>query len=317
MECDDLELPQREKVFHKLLKQSSSKVFDGWEEFRMDLFRLCGQFADVEALRDELRRNIEQEIDKHSGNPSKKYSHERLHEILYEMIQTYGTAEEAEQFIQDHLNIKSFREKWIHKYMKEQNYEKVIELALEGEKLDQPYQGLVSRWKKLRYIAYKELSWKEKQVELAKELLFEGDFEYYHDLKALMTGNQEKFYHGLKQDLKNSKSWRTKSMYLTLIEEENDLDALLEFVKENPSNIEEYAEGLVGRFKDEVIEIYHHYIQSATSSSSNRKDYQRVCKIIQKYKKVAGPKQQENMISRLSDLYKKRPAFVDELSKIK
>jgi hypothetical protein len=128
--------------------------------------------------------------------------------------------------------------------MKEQNYEKVIELALEGEKLDQPYQGLVSRWKKLRYIAYKELSWKEKQVELAKEFLFEGDFEYYHDLKALMTGNQEKFYHGLKQDLKNSKSWRTKSMYLTLIEEENDLDALLEFVKENPSNIEEYAEGL-------------------------------------------------------------------------
>ena len=79
MECDDLELPQREKVFHKLLKQSSSKAFDGWEEFRMDLFRLCGQFADVEALRDELRRNIEQEIDKHSGNPSKKYSHERLH----------------------------------------------------------------------------------------------------------------------------------------------------------------------------------------------------------------------------------------------
>jgi hypothetical protein len=49
----------------------------------------------------------------------------------------------------------------------------------------------------------------------------------------------------------------------------------------------------------------------------NRKDYQRVCKIIQKYKKVAGLKQQENMISRLSDLYRKRPAFVDELSKIK
>ena len=66
-----------------------------------------------------------------------------------------------------------------------------------------------------------------------------------------------------------------------------------------------------------MIEIYHHYIQSATSSSSNRKDYQRVCKIIQKYKKVAGPEQQENMISRLSDLYQKRPAFVDELSKIK
>ena len=317
MDCDDLELPQREKVFHKLLKQSESKAFDGWEEFRIDLLRLCRQFADVEALRDELRRKIEQEIHKYSGNSSNTYSHKSLLEILYEMIEMYGTAKEAEQFVQDHLNVESFREKCINRYMKEKNYKKVIELAFAGEKLDQSYPGLVSKWKKLRYTVYKELSWKEEQAELAKELLFEGDFDYYQDLKALMTGNQKEFYEGLKQELKNSKGWRTQSIYLMLIKTEKDLDALLEFVKEHPSDIESYAERLAARFKDEVLEIYHRHIQSIAHSSSNRKDYQRVCRTIQKYRKVAGPELQENMINTLLTLYQKRPAFVDELSKLK
>ncbi len=52
-------------------------------------------------------------------------------------------------------------------------------MALEGEKQDKQYAGLVSNWKKIRYIAYKELLLKEEQEKLAKELLLAGDFEYY------------------------------------------------------------------------------------------------------------------------------------------
>ncbi len=74
---------------------------------------------------------------------------------------------------------------------------------------------------------------------------------------------------------------------------------------------------LVDKFRDEVIEIYKKHIKSVASSSSNRKAYQGVCGMLKRYKKIAGKKNQEEMINELSVLYKKRPAFLDELSKIK
>jgi len=52
--------------------------------------------------------------------------------------------------------------------MEDKNYLKVIDLALEGERKDKEYAGLVSKWKKVRYIAYKELSLKAEQEKLAR-----------------------------------------------------------------------------------------------------------------------------------------------------
>ena len=307
----------REKVFNKLLDQSDSKVFDGWEEYQIDLLSICAEFADIAALRNKLRMKIERLIERNSTNEYKKYSNEHMLQLLFEMIEEYGNEEEVEQFIQDHLTFTSFRDRLINKYMKEKNYEKVLELALSGEKQDKKSAGLVSKWKKIRYTAYKKLLLKEEQAKLAKELLIGGDFEYYRDLKQLVTEEKAAFYNRLKQELKENKNWHGRSMYLKLIVEENDLDEIMEFVRENPRNIENYAEVLIHHFKDEVLHLYKKYIISAASSSSNRKDYQAVCRILKRYKKIAGNKKQEEMIHELSALYHKRPAFLDELSKIK
>jgi len=99
--------------------------------------------------------------------------------------------------------------------------------------------------------------------------------------------------------LKKDKGWHGRNIYLKLIVEENDLDEIMDFVRENPRSIEEYAGMLENKFKDEVIEIYKKYIKAAASSSSNRRAYQGVCGIIKRYKKVAGKKKQEEMINEL------------------
>ena len=88
------------------------------------------------------------------------------------------------------------------------------------------------------------------------------------------------------------------------------------FVRKSPENIEEYAGMLQEKFSDEVIEIYKEHIKATASFSQNRKDYQRVCGIIKRYKKIVGKKNQETIINELTAFYKKRPAFVDELSKV-
>ena len=69
------------------------------------------------------------------------------------------------------------------------------------------------------------------------------------------------------------------------------------------------------KFKDEVIDLYIKHIKKKADNSSNRKEYQRVCQILKRYKKIAGVKKQEELINELATMYRRRPAFIDELSK--
>lgn len=62
------------------------------------------------------------------------------------MIDQYGTEEEAEQFIQTRLHYSSFREQLIQRNIVMKDYQRVIELATDGEKSDKKFAGLVSKW---------------------------------------------------------------------------------------------------------------------------------------------------------------------------
>jgi len=209
---------------------------------------------------------LESMLDHKSSERYTQYSNESILQLLFQLTEQYGTREEAERFIHEHLQFSSFRKQLLDQYLQEKKYHKVIEVAKEGETQDQQYPGLVSKWKKFRYTAYKFLSLKEEQQALAKELLFNGDFEYYRDLKELAAENQDSFYKDLKNELKVKKGWYIDQVFLKLILEENDLEELLEFVRKDPSYIEDYADKLVKTFKEEVIEIYKNYIYSAASA---------------------------------------------------
>jgi hypothetical protein len=91
----------------------------------------------------------------------------------------------------------------------------------------------------------------------------------------------------------------------------------MDYVRENLTSIDSYAEILMDKFKDEVIEIYKKYIKFEASRASNRSHYKNVCAIIKKYKRIAGKQSQTPIINELIALYRKKPAFLDELSKIK
>ncbi len=60
----NLDINLREKLFNKLIEESENKIFYGWEEYKIDILRMCTEFADVEKLRNKLRSKIECMIDK-------------------------------------------------------------------------------------------------------------------------------------------------------------------------------------------------------------------------------------------------------------
>lgn len=317
LDIENLDKDLKETIFNKLLEQIDSDVFDGWENYRIDILTICVNFAGDANLREKLRTKIESILLKNSRNEYEIYYDEQLMNILLQIINSYGTKEETLEFIENNLKYDSFRAFLIDKFMKENKFQKVIELAEEGELRDNKYNGSGVRWKKIRYEAYKKLYLKDEQRLLAKQLLFDGNFEYYNELRELNAGDDKEFYNKIKKELKTGKSWHCDSMYLKLILQENDLDEIMEYVKANPRNIESYANMLKTKFKDEVIVIYENHIKIEASNASNRKSYQAVCGIIKRYKTIAGKKNKEDVINELTELYRKKPAFVDELGKIK
>ncbi|WP_421383190.1 SWIM zinc finger family protein [Bacillus salacetis] len=307
----------RQEIFTKLLAHTDKKIFDGWEDFKIALLNICFLFADDEVFREKLKNKVEDSLRNDADNDYLKYTNESLLQLLYQLIEEYGTEEEGMEFIQDHMHLSSFKEQLLEKYLKQEDYQKVIDVSFEGEEKDQQYPGLVSRWKKYRYKAYKSLSLKKEQEQLGRELLLGGDFSYYHDLKELAAADHKGFYTHLKKEWKTSKGWYSQQLLLQLIEEENDTVALLEFVRDNPRYIEEYAGKLEKDYKEEVIEIYTKYILEEAKSASNRSNYREVCRKLNRFKKVAGKPQQVGVIEALMDLYKRKPAFLDELGKIR
>ncbi|MEK5040763.1 hypothetical protein [Sporosarcina sp. FSL K6-3457] len=308
----DSESEQRQELFEKLLKQSEHPMFEEWEEYQITLLGICTHLADSKEYREVLSRKIESMIDE---NTSQRYHNEALNQLLFEMIDQYGTAEEADQFIQARLHYSPFREQLIQRCIVEKNYNRVIELAADGEQSDKEYAGLVSKWKNFRYAAYKALSLTREQKLLAKDLFMNGDFDFYHELKALAK-DPEQFYVQLKQELQKHPAWQTKRLFQRLIEEEKDLDALMEFVRGYPDCIEQYANDLVEVYQEDIQQIYKEHIKAAANHASNRKGYQDVCQKIRRYGSAVGQQLQQEIVNELRELYRRKPAFVDELGKV-
>ncbi|MFB5763628.1 hypothetical protein [Paenibacillus medicaginis] len=310
---DEQDASVHEHIFNRLLHMSENRVFDGWDDFRIELLSICAGIADTKQLRETLRVTIEKQIASNANQDFGQSTMEALLKILFQLIQEYGSIEEAESFVQKHLHFTFFRAWAIEENIEHGNYQRALELAEEGERQDHKLPGRVTKWKGAKYAAYKKLSSRNEQEKLAKELLLDGDYAYYHELESLFEGDKEDLYRSILPELKETDKWRTRDVYLRLISEKNDLAEMLAYVKANPYVIEEYASRLSAEYCEEVEQIYSNQIYKDAAAAANRKQYRSTCSMLKRYKKIFGQENQAAIIAQLKTQYNRRPAFLDEL----
>ena len=299
------------ELLNKLIQLSKDKAFEGWVDYRIDVLSISATFAKDDALRRRLIGELELWIDD-SGNRYGHYSNERIYNLLYGMIQTHGTDAEARQFLHDKVDYPSFRERLLQIELNNGNYDRLLELAMVGEKNDADYRGLVNRWKKWRYTAYQQMNSRKEQITLGRELLFGGEFDYYWDLKELAADDFPSFYEGLKNELEPENN----RVYLQLIEAEKDVDAMLRYVRANPSHIETFLKYLMDDHEEEAIHLFTIHIKNMADRTNNRSQYKGICQMLRRFKKIGGRERQIHLVEELQVQYKRRPAFIDELSKL-
>jgi hypothetical protein len=141
----------------------------------------------------------------------------------------------ADSFITENLNIPKFREIAYEKAIFNREFEQGIQLCLEALSTYEQRYGISPWWYKL-YSVYEMEADKAKMAEVAKEILLQGDLDYYGILKSLLTKNEiwDSSYPELLEQCKAKLNYQN---YMVILEKENEHALLLEQVESHSDQI--------------------------------------------------------------------------------
>ncbi|MEH7010157.1 SWIM zinc finger family protein [Neobacillus niacini] len=316
IEMEHLDEKEQKKLFEIILKEALKKQYDGWSDWRFGLLYVCSIFTPNKDLRKKLEKQLDVLVQSAGTSWSAEYDKIQFKLLQFEIIERCDGTEAAEKFIYENINVSDFREKAITKALEIGDYEKVLQLCISGEEMDKSLRGLVHKWREYRYQAYEGLGDVENQRKLAYEFLFHNEFSYYGKLKGLY--NPEEWTEVLTKIIKAFEMERYQSsVYLSIIKEENLTKQILDYCNRHKSLITDLYPYLMDSHLEEANNLFIKYIEQSAEQTSDRRGYKSVCKLIKTYKKAFGTIHSHKLIGELKQKYQKRPAFLDELGKIR
>lgn len=318
LENRDLSPEEKERIFDKLAEEAANPRYEGWSDWRLDLLEKCSWLVNSPKLRNKLEDHLLALVKREKENSwSTNYFQEKVNVIRYHLIERCDGRKKALEFITQNMEYSEFRVMAIQQAMKEKDYDRVIKLAREGEDQDKNMLGLVKQWKESRYKAYLLSGKLDEQRSIAMDFVLDGNFAYYQELRSTYDSKEwPSIYPQIIILLENQKK-TYMDVYTRILIEEGEKQKLLEYVQGSPSSVESFYKHLLPDFRDEVYEIFMHYIEQTAARANSRKDYQKVCNIIRSLKKAGGGEQALQSKQRLFEKYPRRPAFRDELTKIR
>ena len=312
-----LDTKQKSHLYKVLVKEAMHKRYNGWSEFRTDLLRACFPLCNEEKIRAKFDERLNDYLNSLDiTNWSDEYEHEQIKLIQLALLEYLGDKKRAIQFIYENTIYSSFREKAINNLLEDEHYSEAIRLCEEGISINEDYPGLVRKWKEYLLQAYEGLRNIPKQRELLTDFIYMNSFDSYLKLKASYPVNE---WPDVKRDILHTLEVKKYplNIYVEILKEEQLTDKLLAYCYRFPESIQSMYPDLLEAYADDVNKIYKSFIIREAAKATDRKMYKKVCKIIKAYKKIVDSTQSELLIEELKQTHKKRPAFLDELGKLK
>ncbi|MGM8216433.1 SWIM zinc finger family protein [Bacillaceae bacterium W0354] len=304
-------------LFQTIMKEANHKRYDDWEEWRTRLLESCTYFCKDDAIRESLEHHIQKLLSRESTYPTyDEYVKTKFRLLQLKIIELWDDEEQIIQFINQYIQHPAFREKAVLYYLNKEEYKKVVVLCKEADKQEKRHFGQASIWKKYQMQAYEGLEDLDSQRKVALELLYQNDYSYYEILKNLYQPDE--WDKVLEKIITNfEKKLYLPSVYVKILIAEKLYKKLLEYCRSNVKSITSYYEYLIKDYSEEVEILFRRNIEQIAKEASQRSHYRKVCHEIRTYKKTFGNDYAQPLINELKQIYKRRPAFVDELSKIK
>ncbi|MCM2675880.1 hypothetical protein [Alkalicoccobacillus plakortidis] len=307
-------LPEEEQIAQRLLQESKKSRYSEWSDWQVELIEISALLTTTTKQRNRLELEVTKLLESNSEDDwSERYLIQQLTVNRYQMMRRFGEHEKAQAFLEQHIHLPDIRELILDEALEEENYQKVIEVAKQGETQHSQERapGLVTKWKTYRFKAYQALGETEELQKLGTELVLNGDIEFYNKLKSLYSDDEWPVkYEQLIQQLEG------KRIYTDILIEENDLVRLMQHVQANPSLVAFHYPHLLDHYPEQVKTLYQEFIRENAYIANNRKQYRSVVKLIRNLEKLGGAEEAAQVRDELIAEYNRKPAFVDELGEV-
>ena len=228
----------------------------------------------------------------------------RTAEIMYNIYKKTNDKEGLEKSLKTLLQYESIRDIYINKLEKNNNLEAILE-----ETKPWSEQGKHrKKWLEYRLQIFRTSNNMEEQIKALESLVLLGEFSYYESLKNIHKENFDKYYQKLLRKVK-----KKQEIWCEIIVLENDVDEMLDYLRQYSDEITEYASIIRDKYFEEARNMYMNYIFDISEPVADRSHYRKICSHIVKYKNLFGLEEGIALVDYLDDKYKKRRAFREEL----
>lgn len=231
----------------------------------------------------------------------------------------------SKKFMHDNVSNPEFLTKLMEIAWESNDYNEVLRLAKDGVRHDSELAGLVSDWRKWELKVYKVTNDRDNTLELSKYFFFDGERrgekEYsmetmYGLMKSLITPDNWMLW--VESLLKESKEQRKSTQILYIYTQEEMWDKYLAYLRMNATlySLDDAPKEIRKLFKEEFVSLYEKCVREFFISAGNRDHYREGVEYLRNLIKYRGKKKAERIIEEQRSRRPRRPALIEELSKI-
>ena len=323
--CADETLPEdiKAEIFELALSRFFEKDLKGWDWW-WDWMEMAISLADTSEKQSRIIKALDA-IKPNGDSWSAKHNAETAQKYKLEIMSKSGSPEDQIKFMYDNVSNPDFRNRLIQMAWDKADYDEVLRLAGDGVNHDAEYAGLVSDWHKWKYKAYHEIGDKVNELQLARHFFFKGGIwgekEYsmesmYSSLKTLVSKDEWKKY--VETLISEAQGKKDIIRLLYICTQEKMWQEYMDYIRKNPSiyNIDDAPKEVKKLFKDEIVKLYAAAVRNDFQRASNRDSYREGVTYLRKLIKYGGTKEAEQIVTEQKSRTPRRPALIDELSKL-
>lgn len=323
--CANETLPEdiKAEIFELALSRFIEKDLKGWDWW-WDWMEMAISLADTSEKQSRIIKALDA-IKPNGDSWSAKHNAETAQKYKLEIMSKSGSPEDQIKFMYDNVSNPDFRNRLIQMAWDKADYDEVLRLAGDGVNHDAKYAGLVSDWHKWKYKAYHEIGDKVNELQLARHFFFKGGIwgekEYsmesmYSSLKTLVSKDEWKKY--VETLISEAQGKKDIIRLLYICTQEKMWQEYMDYIRKNPSiyNIDDAPKEVKKLFKDEIVKLYAAAVRNDFQRASNRDSYREGVTYLRKLIKYGGTKEAEQIVTEQKSRTPRRPALIDELSKL-
>lgn len=259
-------------------------------------------------------------LDSAIGKTSSEYELVSLLKQKAWLLKSLGKMAEYADLMNENLQHSEFRKIKLDELLEQQQYNDAEKLVEEGIRIseEQKHSGTTRHWKEQLLEIYRKTNQKDKYLVLLRELFYASNRQYYPLLKQ--TIGPEKWPEELARIITTLKKSRMDWNFLyELYAAELMLPELLQLITQHAEFrlIKTYEPYLLSNFPAEIIKLYEQVCLNYAFRANSRGDYHELASMLKHVQKLDGGNQiVTKLLTSFREIYKRRPAMMDELKSL-